>query len=191
MPRQANETTIKFLTVKEVARLLKAIKSKRDRALIYVAYRHGLRISEARTLQREDVNFSTMQIFTRRLKGSRSAWQALDRATAGAIQDYLSTHTDQDPVLFRSRKGGSLSSQQVARLFTAYATTARIPPDKRHFHVLKHSCATHLLEASKDIVLVQKWLGHADIRNTMVYADLIGVVVNERVRALSGAFVGV
>jgi len=189
--RSPNATTIKFLTVKEVSRLLKAIKSKRDLALVYVAYRHGLRISEARTIKRDDVNFSTGQIFTRRLKGSRSAWQALDKATAGLIQTYLSTRSDSDPVLFRSKKGGPLSSQHVARLFTAYATTARISPDKRHFHVLKHSCATHLLEASKDIVLVQEWLGHADIRNTMLYADLIGVVVNERVKALSGAFVGV
>ena len=54
--------TIKFLTIQEVEQFLKVIKSKRDLALIYVAYRHSLRVSEARLLQREDINFEAGQI---------------------------------------------------------------------------------------------------------------------------------
>jgi site-specific recombinase XerD len=47
-----------------------------------------------------------------------------------------------------------------------------IPESKRHFHVLKHSIATHLLDASADLRFVQDWIGHASIRNTVVYAQL-------------------
>jgi len=58
-------------------------------------------------------------------------------------------------------------------LMKEYAELANIPPEKRHFHVLKHSIATHLLDASADIRFVQDWLGHANIQNTVVYAALV------------------
>ncbi len=186
--QRPSEETIKFLTVQEIERLMNSIKSKRDLALIYVAYRHGLRVSEARFLQREDIDFDAEQIYTRRLKGSRSSWQTMDAETVKVLKGYLKTRKDVDPILFRSKKGGPLSRQQLDRLFKSYATKARLPKEKKHFHVLKHSCATHLLELSEDIALVQKWLGHKEIKNTMVYADLIGLTVNNRVKALSGKF---
>jgi site-specific recombinase XerD len=49
---------------------------------------------------------------------------------------------------------------------------ADIPASKRHFHVLKHSIATHLLDAGADLRLVQDWVGHASIKNTVMYAQL-------------------
>jgi integrase/recombinase XerC len=53
-----------------------------------------------------------------------------------------------------------------------YSAAAGIPEAKRHLHVLKHSIATHLLDADADLRLVQDWIGHALIRNTVVYAQL-------------------
>jgi site-specific recombinase XerD len=47
-----------------------------------------------------------------------------------------------------------------------------VPVDKRHFHALKHSIATHLLDAGADLRFVQDWIGHASIKNTVVYAQL-------------------
>jgi site-specific recombinase XerD len=49
---------------------------------------------------------------------------------------------------------------------------AEIPASKRHFHVLKHSIATHLLDAGADLRFVQDWIGHASIKNTVIYAQL-------------------
>jgi site-specific recombinase XerD len=57
-------------------------------------------------------------------------------------------------------------------LIKEYGKRAGIPESKRHFHVLKHSIATHLLDAGADLRFVQDWIGHASIRNTVIYAQL-------------------
>jgi integrase/recombinase XerD len=53
-----------------------------------------------------------------------------------------------------------------------YGKRAGIPESKQHFHALKHSIATHLLDAGADLRFVQDWIGHASIRNTVIYAQL-------------------
>ena len=53
-----------------------------------------------------------------------------------------------------------------------YGQLANIPESKRHFHALKHSITTHLLDAGADLRFVQDWVGHASIRNTVIYAQL-------------------
>ncbi len=53
-----------------------------------------------------------------------------------------------------------------------YGELAEIPASKRHFQVLKHSIATHLLDAGADLRFVQDWVGHASIKNTVIYAQL-------------------
>jgi site-specific recombinase XerD len=57
-------------------------------------------------------------------------------------------------------------------LIKDYGEKAKLPDDKRHFHVLKHSIATHLLDTGADIRFVQDWLGHANIQNTVIYAQI-------------------
>jgi site-specific recombinase XerD len=58
-------------------------------------------------------------------------------------------------------------------LMKRYSGQAKIPREKCHFHVLKHSIATHLLDADADLRFLQDWLGHANIQNTVLYAALV------------------
>jgi site-specific recombinase XerD len=53
-----------------------------------------------------------------------------------------------------------------------YGPLAKLPPEKQHFHVLRHSIATHLLDAGADVLFVKDWLGHSNIQNTMIYTHL-------------------
>jgi site-specific recombinase XerD len=53
-----------------------------------------------------------------------------------------------------------------------YGKAADLPPEKRTFHILKHSIATHLLDAGADLAFVRDWLGHANIQNTLVYVRI-------------------
>jgi site-specific recombinase XerD len=57
-------------------------------------------------------------------------------------------------------------------LMQTYGEVAGLPPEKHKFHCLKHSIATHLLDAGADLAFVKDWLGHANIQNTTIYARL-------------------
>src|SRR5205085_7971200 len=65
-----------------------------------------------------------------------------------------------------------------------YSEQAKISKDKRHFHVLKHSIATHLLDADSDLMFVKDWLGHARVENTLIYTKLVPTTRDERARHL-------
>jgi site-specific recombinase XerD len=65
-----------------------------------------------------------------------------------------------------------------------YAEAAGVPASKRKFHALKHSIATHLLDAGADISFVRDWLGHANIQNTTIYAQLTNAKRDENARRL-------
>ncbi|MBV6343207.1 tyrosine-type recombinase/integrase, partial [Candidatus Magnetobacterium casense] len=68
--------------------------------------------------------------------------------------------------------GSPISRFTLDKLMKLYGAKADIPADKRHFHVLKHSISTHLLDAGADIRFVQDWIGHINIQNTVVYAQI-------------------
>jgi site-specific recombinase XerD len=172
MPRSPGET-IRFLTLDETARLFRAIgPHRRDRALFLVAYRHGLRASEVGLLRVEDVDLKTLRIMVHRLKGSHSGAHPLQADEAKALKALLREREAASPVLFPSRRGDPIARRTLDWLMKKYGEAADLPPAKRHFHCLKHSIATHLLEAGADLRFVQDWLGHSNIQNTVVYTYL-------------------
>jgi len=63
-----------------------------------------------------------------------------------------------------------------------YGEVAGLPVEKRKFHCLKHSIATHLLDAGADLAFVKDWLGHANIQNTTIYARLTTATLDTQAR---------
>jgi len=164
--------SIHFLTQSEMRGLLDIIPSKRDYAIFLIAYRHGLRASEVGLLRREDLNLKEYRIRIQRLKNSLAGLHPLQPDELKALKAYLKERTSAAPSLFLSKRNEPISRRMLDVLMKEYGKRAGIPESKRHFHVLKHSIATHLLDAGADLRFVQDWIGHASIRNTVIYAQL-------------------
>ena len=163
---------IQFLTQDQMRRLLGVIKGKRDYALFLIAYRHGLRASEVGILTEDDLDLKRGTIRIHRLKGSLGGVYPMPQDEVKAVRAMLRARAVDSPILFLSQKLAGISSRRIDALTKHYGEKARIPPHKRHFHTLKHSIATHLLDAGAGLRFVQDWLGHKDIQNTAIYAQL-------------------
>lgn len=183
--RNNNIKSIKYLTQAELRRLLNVITSRRDRAIFLVAYHHGLRISEVGMLQLKDIDLDRARIRVERLKHSLCAEYPLQDAELRALRSWLWERKHNDsPYLFPSRLNKPISKRMLDYLMKDYAAKANLPRDKRHFHVLKHSIATHLLEAGADIRFVQDWIGHKDINNTVIYSHITNRARDNQARTL-------
>ena len=89
-----------------------------------------------------------------------------------ASQKSSRTRADESPYLFLSNRRVPISRYTLHHLMQTYGAVAGLPVEKRKFHCLKHSIATHLLDAGADLAFVKDWLGHANIQNTTIYARL-------------------
>lgn len=166
---------VKYLTQEEMKRLFNAIQrggSKRDRAMFKVIYDYSLRASEVGLLRVEDVDLSRRKIMVRRLKSGLDGEKLIKSDTARILTAYLEERDDFYLALFPSRRKRPISRQQLDFLFRRYARKAKLPEDKRHVHTLRHSIATHLLDAGLSIVYVQDHLGHVSIATTAIYARI-------------------
>jgi integrase/recombinase XerD len=130
-----------------------------------------LRVGEVGLFRREDVDLERGRIVIRRLKGGAWTEQPLFTATARLLRKYFlaAGRSPNDP-LFGGRRG-ALKKRQIQWLFSKYRDLARL--DRRYTcHGLRHSIATHLLDAGVALEFVQDHLGHQSIRSTSIYARI-------------------
>jgi len=174
--------SINFLTQDEMRRLLDIINSTRDYTIFLLAYRHGLRASEIGMLSTADLDLKQYRVRIHRLKNSLEGLHPLQPDEVKALKAYIKERISNFPALFLSRNDTPISRRRLDELMKHYGERAAIPESKRHFHALKHSIATHLLDAGTDLRFVQDWIGHASIRNTVIYAQLTSRRWNEEAR---------
>jgi integrase/recombinase XerD len=187
--KRRSRKLIPYLTVPEQQRLFKAIESVRDRAMFRVLYHHGLRGGEIGKLQMSDYRAGSRldldRLYIHRLKGSISGECTMITAAALALRAWIRQRGYRPGPLFPSRQGTPITRRRLGQLMEKYCLAAGIPREKSHPHVLKHSCATHLVSDKKESIMdVQKHLGHADIKSTMIYADLTGEANEARAKRL-------
>ena len=168
--QRRRDRAITFLTQGEVQRLFDAIKTKRDRAIFAVAYRHGLRASEVGMLQLTDLDLKAGRITINRVKGSMSGTYPLKPNTVKLLRSYIKSRKDTSPYLFISNRGLPIDRRTLLLMMKKYSTVAGIPKEKQQFHALKHSIGTHILDAGEDIYFAKDWLGHKNIQNTTIYS---------------------
>ena len=183
----------KPLSEAEVASLLDAVTghdpvARRDRALLELLYGTGARVSEACGLSMGDIDFDgrLVRLFG---KGSKERIVPFGRSAAAALDEWFASggRIDLVPAQWRRRndatsvflntRGGRLTRQAAWGVIKKYGARAGLDdgsPGGRHLspHVLRHSCATHMLDHGADLRVVQEMLGHASISTTQIYTKV-------------------
>lgn len=145
---------IHVLTHVELRHLFQVITDLRDRALFLVAYRHGLRASEVSLLQKTDVDLASTKSAIQRLTGRPSGVHTVQRDEAVALEEDLRFRKDASKILFLGIRGHAITRRGLDWLMKEYGRKAKLPVKKRHFHMLKHGVATHLISAGADLLFV-------------------------------------
>jgi integrase/recombinase XerD len=183
----------KALGEDEIGRLLASVvgddpRARRDRAILELLYATGLRISELAGLSMGDLNLDGGLLIAFG-KGSKERVVPFGRFADEALRAWLGpggraamaparwARRDDEEAVFISTRGRRMSRQAAWAVVRGHATRAGLA-DKVSPHVLRHSCATHMLDHGADIRVVQELLGHASITTTQVYTK----VSQERLR---------
>jgi integrase/recombinase XerC len=171
-----------FVGRDDIARLLAAPPADtplglRDRALLETLYSAGLRVSELTGLNVDDVDLAD-GLATVRGKGKRERLALLGPPAVEALELWLpqraalaGPRAATQPALFLNRSGTRLTSRSVGRLLEKYLAAAGLDP-RTSPHTLRHSFATHLLDAGADIRSVQELLGHRSLGTTQIYTHV-------------------
>ena len=176
---------IKYLSKQELEGFFLCIRDPRDKAIFGIIYLYGLRVSEATLLKLSHVDFQKKTIFIHRMKGGIGGERPLLRSAERLIKRYFRMRLDTGDGLFTGRQG-NLKRQRIQQLFKEYAREAGIHP-RYSVHCLRHSIATHLLDAGEGIEFVRDHLGHRNIQNTMIYAQITGNRRQEAFRRIEGS----
>jgi integrase/recombinase XerD len=168
-----------ILSLEEVREILNRVRLPRYRVCLSTIYACGLRLQEGIRLAVPDIDSARMMIHVRHGKGNKDRYVPLPQRTLELLRDYWSTH--RNPVLIFPAEGRDhialskatepMSKSSVQDAFRAALKQSGI--NKRaSVHTLRHSWATHLLEAGVHLRLIQEYLGHNSPATTSVYTHL-------------------
>ena len=148
--------------------------NKRDRALLELIYSSGLRLAEVTSLNVKDIDWGDAML-TVVGKGRKTRILPVGSMAMAALKEWLVARKqytqDSEPALFTTQRGGRISHRAVQMRMQQLSTTQGMD-NPVHPHMLRHSFASHILESSGDLRLVQELLGHENISTTQIYTHL-------------------
>lgn len=161
----------KVLSQSEVMRILTAHDNIKHKALLFVTYSSGLRVSEVCSLTLEDIDSDRMMIRVKSGKGRKDRYSLLSKKTLELLRLYYSEYQPKAWLFEGAKPGTPLTARTAQRVFKNACEKAGIQKNVG-IHSLRHSFATHLLEAGTDLRYIQDLLGHQSPRTTQIYTHV-------------------
>ena len=168
------------MSINEVRQMIAAVRTLHNRVFLQTLYSLGLRLEEGLHLQLGDIDKDRKLVHVHRGKGAKDRYVPLPDSTLRLLRDYWKTHRNPTwifPALGRGGKGGATASIPMiasGRRQCMKKAIEELAWNKQGLtlHTLRHSYATHLLEAGVNLRLIQKYLGHSFLKTTMRYLHL-------------------
>lgn len=187
------------LSQDEVRRVLAAVRTARYRVCLTVIYACGLRLLEGLRLQVPAVDGARKLLHIHRGKGGKDRLVPLPDAALTLLRDFWRTHRDPlwlfpaTPLARRRTPRGEtvppIHPSTLQRAFTCAVTESGLHK-RAHVHTLRHSYATHLLEAGVPVVLIQEYLGHSSPSTTAIYTHLTRELREQALDPINGLMRG-
>jgi integrase/recombinase XerD len=169
IPRRIRQTRRpQVLSTQEVERLLVAARPLKHRALLMTTYAAGLRVSEVVRLKPTDVESDRMLIRIEQGKGKKDRYTILADRLLLELRQYWRVYSPGSWLFPRSDRDGPISVSAAQQAYNKARQAAGISHG-RGIHSLRHSFATHLLDAGVDLMTIKQWMGHSSLRTTSGY----------------------
>ena len=173
----------KYITPKEFDILYKTISThksfaptrQRDKVIVLLSYRHGLRASEAASLKWTDLNLNDHRIHVYRLKNGKPSTHPLQNDEVIQLSKLKREYKDKNclgsPLFLTSRYHLPITRATLTRLYDKFNKLALLET-KISPHTLRHSCGYYLINQGHSTRVIQDYLGHRNIQNTEAYTEL-------------------
>ena len=152
----------------EVESLFSVTKNLKHRAILMLIYSSGLRLTEAAHLKVTDIDSKRMLIRIKQGKGRKDRYTILSKAALEVLREYWSQYRPKDWLFAGRFPGKPLTGRSIQRVLIKAKDLAGIKKPAT-VHTLRHSFATHLLEAGTDLYHIQLLLGHRTLNTTTIY----------------------
>jgi len=150
---------------------LEKITNLKHRAILTIAYSVGLRVSEVLNLKITDIDSGRMQIHIKQAKGKKDRVVPLTQSVLDLLRNYYLSYSPKT-YLFNGQSGYRYSRTSCNKLVKKYLG------DNYHFHLLRHSCMTHLTDQGVDLRVIQKLAGHSSAKTTERYTQVSKRLLN-------------
>ena len=160
----------KIFSKEEIAAIINLLNNKKHKAMLMLTYSAGLRVSKVVGIKTCNIDSNRMTIFINEAKGKKDRIVALSPILLVMLRAYAEEYkpTAKGYLFEGSIKGSTYSSRSLLEVLQAAKKKAGIIRPGS-VHSLRHSFATHLIEKGTDVIMIQKLLGHNDLKTTLIY----------------------
>jgi len=169
-PKRNNKLPI-VLSVDEIQRMFNVCENKKHKVILALLYSCSLRVSELINLKWTNIDRSRMIINIIQAKGNKDRQVGLNEPLIKLLTEYWNEYKSKEYVL----NGQSLiqySERSVGEVIKQLASKASIDNKRVYTHLMRHTSATHMVESGVDINLIQKLLGHSNVKTTNIYLHI-------------------